>query len=70
MAGKIFTSCRRGDDPGFTQALYQVLEGDFTPERLFMDVASGNINAGANFAETPNMQVAAAELLLVIIGPR
>jgi hypothetical protein len=26
MAGKIFINYRQGDDPGFTQALYQRLE--------------------------------------------
>jgi hypothetical protein len=29
MAGKIFINYRRGDDPGFTQALYLRLESEF-----------------------------------------
>ena len=38
MAGKIFINYRRGDDAGFTQALYQRLEDEFTAVNLFMDV--------------------------------
>jgi hypothetical protein len=34
----IFINYRRGDDPGFTQALYGRLEQAFAPERLFMDI--------------------------------
>ncbi len=30
MAGKIFINYRRGDDPGFTQALYMRLEDEFS----------------------------------------
>jgi hypothetical protein len=69
MAGKIFISYRRGDDPGFTQALYLLLEREFTADSLFMDV-SGNIKPGDDFVKILNMQVAAADVLLVIIGPR
>ena len=38
MAGKIFINYRRGDDPGFAQALFARLEQAFPPEQLFMDV--------------------------------
>ena len=38
MTGNIFINYRRGDDPGFTQALYSRLEQAFPPQRLFMDV--------------------------------
>ena len=33
MSGKIFINYRRGDDAGFTQALYQRLETEFTEKQ-------------------------------------
>ncbi|MGO9173721.1 MAG: tetratricopeptide repeat protein [Rhodomicrobium sp.] len=67
--GKIFINYRRGDDPGFTTALYMHLEGEFGADRLFMDV-EGHIKPGDNFDEVLAAQVAQCEVLLVIIGPR
>ena len=69
MAGKIFINYRRGDDAGFTQALYLRLEDEFATNDLFMDV-EGHIKPGDDFAEVLNAQVAAADVLLVVIGPR
>jgi hypothetical protein len=69
MAGKIFINYRRGDDPGFTQALYLRLEQEFTTGDLFMDV-EGHIKPGDNFVEVLNSQVAASDVVLAIIGPR
>jgi TIR domain len=69
MAGKIFINYRRGDDPGYTQALYQQLEAEFTARDLFMDV-EGQIRPGDDFVEVLNRQVAACDVLLVVIGPR
>ncbi len=69
MAGKIFINYRRGDDAGFTQALYQRLEDEFTAADLFMDV-EGHIKPGDDFVEVLNNQVAQCDVLLVIIGPR
>jgi hypothetical protein len=69
MAGKIFINYRRGDDPGYTQALYQQLEAEFTAGALFMDV-EGHIRPGDDFVEVLNRQVAACDVLLVVIGPR
>jgi hypothetical protein len=68
MTGKIFINYRRGDDPGYTMALYQRLEDTF-PGDLFMDV-EGGIEPGEDFVEVLNDQVAACDLLLVVIGPR
>ena len=68
-AGKIFINYRRGDDPGFTQALYQRLEGVFSAEQLFMDV-EGQIKPGDDFVEVLNAQVAECDVLLAVIGPR
>jgi hypothetical protein len=69
MGGKIFINYRRGDDPGFTQALYQRLEDEFTADDLFMDV-EGHIKPGDDFVAVLNAQVVATDLLLAIIGPR
>jgi hypothetical protein len=68
MAGKIFVNYRRGDDPGYTQALYMRLENEFPADDLFMDV-EGDIKPGDKFDEVINAQVAAADIMLVVIGP-
>jgi formylglycine-generating enzyme required for sulfatase activity len=69
MGGKIFINYRRDDDPGFTQALYLQLEDEFPSDDLFMDV-EGHIKPGDDFVEVLDAQVVAADLLLVVIGPR
>ena len=69
MPGKIFINYRRGDDAGFTQALYMRLEDEFSADALFMDV-EGHIKPGDDFVDVLNAQVAAADVLLVVIGPR
>lgn len=66
MAGNIFINYRRGDDPGFTQALYSRLEQVFPPERLFMDV--DNIAPGLDFVQVLNDQVARCDVLIAVIG--
>ena len=69
MAGKIFVNYRRDADWGVTQALYQRLEDEFASGDLFMDV-EGHIKPGDDFVEVLNAKVAAADVLLVVIGPR
>jgi hypothetical protein len=69
MSGKIFINYRRGDDPGFTQALYQSLEKHFPAADLFMDV-EGHIRPGDIFADVLSRQVAACDVFLAVIGPR
>ena len=69
MAGRIFVNYRRGDDPGFTQALYQKLETEFGRDALFMDV-EGFIKAGDDFVHVLNAQVAQSDVVLAVIGPR
>ena len=69
MPDKIFVNYRRGDDPGFTQALYQRLEDEFPAGDLFMDV-EGHIKPGDDFVEVLRSQVAACDVLLAVIGPR
>lgn len=69
MAGKIFINYRRGDDPGYTTALFLRLEATFGRDRLFMDV-EGYIKAGDDFVNMLNSQVAECDILLAVIGPR
>ncbi len=69
MAGKIFISYRRDDDPGFAQALYLRLEQEFGGDNLFMDV-EGHIKAGDDFVAVLNDQVARCDVLLAVIGER
>jgi hypothetical protein len=38
VAGNIFVSYRRNDDPGFPQAIYLQLEREFPQARLVVDV--------------------------------
>jgi formylglycine-generating enzyme required for sulfatase activity len=69
MVGKIFINYRRGDEAGFTQALYLRLESEFASDDLFMDV-EGHIKPGDDFVEVLNAQVAASDVILAVIGPR
>ena len=66
MAGKIFINYRRGDEPGFTQALFGRLEQAFPPEQLFMDI--DNIPPGIDFVHFLDEQVAQCDVLLAVIG--
>jgi chemotaxis protein MotB len=69
MAGKISINYRRGDDPGYTQALYQMLEQEFPSSDLGMDVES-QIKPGDDFVAVLSRRVAAFDVFLVVIGPR
>lgn len=66
MAGNIFINYRRGDDPGFTQALFSRLEQAFPAERLFMDV--DNIAPGLDFVQVLNEEVARCDVVIAVIG--
>ncbi len=66
MSGKIFISYRRGDEPGFTQALFGRLEQAFPAGRIFIDVDS--ITPGQDFALVLESQVAQCDTLLAVIG--
>lgn len=69
MTGKLFINYRRGDDAGFALALYQRLEAEFSADNLFMDV-EGHIKPGDDFVSVLRDQVASAEIMLVVIGPK
>jgi hypothetical protein len=66
MSGKIFINYRRGDEPGFTQALLGRLEQAFPAERLFIDV--DNIPPGEDFVAMLESQVAQCDAMLTVIG--
>jgi hypothetical protein len=66
MSGKIFINYRRGDEPGFTQALLGRLEQAFPAERLFIDV--DNIPPGEDFVTMLESQVAQCDAMLTVIG--
>jgi tetratricopeptide (TPR) repeat protein len=66
MTGKIFINYRRGDEPGFTQALFARLEQAFPSDQLFMDV--DNIPPGEDFVRMLDTQVAQCDALLAVIG--
>jgi ABC-type lipopolysaccharide export system ATPase subunit len=66
---KIFINYRRGDDPGFAQALFQQLAGRFDHRQLFMDV-EGRINPGDDYDRVLREQVERCDVLLAVIGPR
>jgi hypothetical protein len=68
MAGKIFISYRRDDDPGFAQLLHKSLAEQFPAADLFMDI-EGHIKPGDDFVQVIDSQVAATDVLLVVIGP-
>jgi TIR domain len=69
MAGKIFINYRRDDERGYTQALYSHLEREFAHGDLFMDV-EGHIKPGDVFLKVINDNIAASDVVLVVIGPR
>lgn len=66
MAGKIFINYRRGDEPGFAQALLGRLEQAFPADRLFIDV--DNIPPGEDFIRVIELQVVQCDVLLAMIG--
>jgi hypothetical protein len=66
MSGNIFINYRRGDEPGFTQALVGRLEQVFPAERLFIDV--DHIPPGEDFVRVLEAQVAQCDVLLAVIG--
>jgi TIR domain len=66
MSGKIFINYRRGDEPGFAQALFGRLEQAFPADKLFMDV--DGIEPGRDFVQILEQQVAISDVMLSVIG--
>jgi tetratricopeptide (TPR) repeat protein len=67
MAGKIFINYRRDDSIGMAGRLHDRLAQTFGRDKLFMDV--DHIPVGADFVAHLNSQVAACDVVLVVIGP-
>ena len=67
MAGKIFINYRRDDSIGMAGRLHDRLAQTFGRDKLFMDV--DHIPAGVDFVAHLNNQVAACDVVLVVIGP-
>jgi hypothetical protein len=67
MAGKIFINYRRDDTSGTAGRLHDRLRQTFGRENLFMDV--DQIPVGVDFEAHLNSQVAACDVMLVVIGP-
>ena len=67
MAGKIFINYRRDDSIATAVHLHERLAQVFGRDNLFMDV--DNIPFGVDFEEHLNSQVAACDVMLVVIGP-
>jgi hypothetical protein len=67
MAVKIFINYRRGDSIGMAGRLHDRLAQTFGRDRLFMDV--DHIPVGVDFVAHLNSQVAACNIILVVIGP-
>jgi hypothetical protein len=66
MSDKIFINYRRDDSIGMAGRLHDRLAQTFGRDRLFMDV--DHIPVGADFVAHLNTQVAACEVVLVVIG--
>jgi hypothetical protein len=69
MSGKIFICYRRADEQGFAQLLFKSLAEQFPATDLFIDI-EGYIKPGDDFVEVIDGKVAAADVLLVVIGHR
>ena len=66
MAGKIFINYRRDDSIGMAGRLHDRLAQAFGRDNLFMDV--DHIPVGVDFVAHLNSQVAACDVILVVIG--
>jgi hypothetical protein len=67
MADKIFINYRRDDSSGMAGRLHDRLAQTFGRDNLFMDV--DQIPVGSDFVTHLNNQVAACDIMLVVIGP-
>ena len=66
MADKIFINYRRGETQKDAQLLATLLGRRFGEERIFVDVHG--IDGGENFVQTLGRQVAAADVMIALIG--
>ena len=68
MAGKIFVSYRRDDDPNGAARIRDALTAKFGRSSVFMDV--DDLLAGLRFDEELAKALAACDVFLAVIGPR
>jgi hypothetical protein len=64
----IFISYRRSDSDDVTGRIYDALSSKFSEEQVFMDF--DKIPLGVSFPQYLKSQLAKAEVVLVIIGPK
>jgi len=67
MAG-IFISYRRQDSAGWAGHLSDILQENFGPEQIFMDIET--IEAGVDFIEMIRKAVGSCDVLIAVIGPQ
>src|SRR5262245_5246138 len=67
MAGKIFLNYRRADADAWADRLFERLIKQFPRDEIFMDI-DGSIPYGFPWAKWLDQQVAACDLMLVLIG--
>jgi len=67
MQGKVFLNYRRADAEAWADRLFERLIRQFPRENVFMDI-DGHIPVGFPWADWLDAQVAACDLMLVLIG--
>ena len=67
MTGKVFLNYRRADAEAWADRLFERLVRQFPRENVFMDI-NGHIPVGFPWADWLDSQVAACDLMLVLIG--
>jgi hypothetical protein len=67
MAGKIFINYRRADAEAWADRVFERLKAQLPDAHVFMDI-DGNIPLGLPWASWLDSQVAACDLMLVLIG--
>jgi len=67
MTGKVFLNYRRADAEAWADHLFERLVRQFPRENVFMDI-DGDIPVGFPWADWLDSQVAACDLMLVLIG--
>jgi formylglycine-generating enzyme required for sulfatase activity len=67
MTGKIFLNYRRADAEAWADRLFERLIKQFPRDHVFMDI-DGNIPFGFSWAKWLDQQVAACDLMIVLIG--
>ncbi|MBN8590431.1 MAG: SUMF1/EgtB/PvdO family nonheme iron enzyme [Anaerolineae bacterium] len=67
---KIFISYRRADSAYVTDNVYSYMRGQFGEGNVFLDVNPDSVPFGVDFREHLKQQIAAHDVVLVIIGPQ